>query len=138
MNEPCLIILEQYPQPGPDLSQVSCPDQLIVVEDTEAQKWYSPSQRDDLAFCRMQLNLELFEKLIDPGLIFLKPCCCAVKDDKIVNVADIILCLERVFDEPVHLMEIDVCEELAGPVAQRHALARGFRIVVVKNCFHQP
>jgi hypothetical protein len=42
-----------------------------------------------------------------------------VDQDEVVHISAIIADLEIMFDEEIELMEIDICEELAGEIAQR-------------------
>jgi hypothetical protein len=60
-----------------------------------------------------------------------------MKNNEIVHVPDVILRFQLVLHVLVQLVQIDVRQELAGPVAERHPLARP-RVMVLEDHSRQP
>jgi len=61
-----------------------------------------------------------------------------MSDDKIVDISDVVFYFQFVFDVLVKFIEVDVCEELACPVAKWHSFMECFCFVIVQNELNEP
>jgi hypothetical protein len=109
-----------------------------VVEYLESEKADAFAERDNLAFGRVQFERQTFHECFDADKILFEDFFVFVKDDEIVDVAQIMLGVEGVFDELVEFVEIDVGEELARPVPEGHSFAWFFRRIMFEYCFDEP
>ena len=62
----------------------------------------------------------------------------AITDDEIIDVPDVVSRAEIVFDVLVELVEVNIGEELAGPVSQRHSLPVVIRVVMLQDDPDEP
>lgn len=133
-----LVAFEEFLEPCHDFSFVSWSNDAVMVEYLEAEKIDAFAQWDDLAFCWVQFELECFDECFNAAHVLFELLLVGAEDNEIVDVAHVVFCVERVFDELVEFVEVDVGEELARPVPKRHAFAWCFRWVVVEDGLHEP
>lgn len=121
-----------------DFPLVSREDEFVVVEVFEAEEGDSSFEWYDFGFCRVEFDLERSEESCDSFLVCLKRSFLLVEYDEVVDVANVLFCFELVFYVLVEFVQVDVGEELARPVSERHAFAGRASRMVFKNDFDDP
>lgn len=58
--------------------------------------------------------------------------------DEVVDVADVVFRFENMLDVVVEFVEVYVREELARPVAERHAFTGAVSFIIVKDYLDEP
>ena len=65
----------------------------------------------------VKFEFQFLQKVFDFSFIFLQRDFVLMQDDEVIDVAGVVFGFEFVLDELVEFVEVDVCEELACPVA---------------------
>ena len=92
----------------------------VVWQRNIAEKINTLPEFSDGDFARMQFKQEfLCKKSMDTRNVRDECCGRAVKNNKIVAVTEVVLCLEFVLHELVQFVEVNVSEYLARNIAER-------------------
>lgn len=99
----------------------------------ESEECDSLLERCDAGFVRVEFELKRLEECVDLILVALERSFFLVEYEEVVDIADVTLRFECVFHVLVEFVEVDVGEELACPVPERHAPSFFFCIVVFED-----